>query len=325
VTGAFVWQDAGRVVRFGGDALDHVWSGAALLTTDRGRADIPPRVLESAARVVDVPHGSVPDAAAAVRDDVAAERIVAWGGGRVIDTAKALASAGGGQVCAVPTTLSGAEMSGGHRQLPGAEDRPRVRPVLVLADPLRMTSAPADRVRASAMNALGHAAEALVTRRANPVATMVGLRGAALLAAGLDGEGTEQARPDLALGSILAGYALDSAGLALHHVVCQTIVRVAGTDHALTNAAMLPHTVQALARVAPDPMAELGDAIGAGPGELGARIAQLAGGGRRLSQIGVQHGQLAAVAEAAAARSELENLAPPPTRDQLLRLLETAW
>jgi maleylacetate reductase len=150
---------------------------------------------------------------------------------------------------------------------------------------------------------------------------MAGLRAAELLATGLD----EDRQPDLALGSILAGYALGSAGMALHHVVCQTIVRIAGTDHAKTNAAMLPHTAEALARVAPAQMRELGVAIGAGDGGLGTRIAGLAGGPTRLSAIGVERGQLGPIAEAAAARSELANLPVTPTRDQLLRLLETAW
>jgi alcohol dehydrogenase class IV len=88
---------------------------------------------------------------------------------------------------------------------------------------------------------------------------------------------------------------------------------------------MLPHTAEALARVAPAQMRELGLAIGAGDGGLGTRIAALAGGATRLSAIGVERGQLRTIAEAAAARSELANLPVTPTRDQLLRLLETAW
>ena len=320
-TAPFQWQDGERLIRFDGDALAHVWPDAALLTTARARESIPRTVREAASAVVDVPAGSVPDAASSIAAEVPEGRLVAWGGGRVIDTAKAIASARGGSVCAVPTTLSGAEMSSGHRQLPGAEGRPRVRPALVLADSELMTSAPPERLRASAMNALGHAAEALVTRRANPVSSMAALRAAELLAGGL-----EESRPvDLALGSILAGYALGSAGLALHHVVCQTIVRIAGTDHAATNAAMLPHTTEALAGVAPAQMRDLADAVGAGDAGLRTRIADLAGGPVRLSVIGVERGQLSTIAEAAAARSELANLPQTPTRDQLLRLLESAW
>ena len=46
---------------------------------------------------------------------------MALGGGRVVDTAKAIAGAGEGVCAAVPTTLSGAEMTPFHRTPAGAE------------------------------------------------------------------------------------------------------------------------------------------------------------------------------------------------------------
>ena len=55
-----------------------------------------------------MPSGPVPEAAAAVREEVRGAPLVALGGGRVIDAAKAIAGADGLSVAAVPTTLSGA-------------------------------------------------------------------------------------------------------------------------------------------------------------------------------------------------------------------------
>src|SRR5204863_527764 len=78
---------------------------------------------------------------------------------------------------------------------------------------------------ASAMNALAHAIEALYTPMANPVSELAGLRATALIAIGLRSK--EPGREDLALGGLLAGYASGVSGFALHHVVCQTLVRVA--------------------------------------------------------------------------------------------------
>ena len=224
------------------------------------------------ARVHHVPSGQVPDLAAALIDRVGDGRMVAWGGGRVIDTAKALAAARGGEVCAVPTTLSGAEMSRGHRPAPGYEGRPNHRPVLVLAAPELMAGQPDDARRASAMNALAHAAEALYGPGRNPVASMAALRAAGLLARGVE----EGGRDDLALGAVLAGYALGSAGFSLHHVLCQTVVRVCGTSHSVTNAAVLPHSLAAMAAREPEAIAELAAALGVEPGRpdgpgLGAR------------------------------------------------------
>jgi alcohol dehydrogenase class IV len=172
------------------------------------------------------------------------------------------------------------------------------------------------------MNALAHAAEALVTTAANPVASMAAVRGAQLLAEGLE-------QPDapgrLALGSLLSAYAMDSAGYALHHVLCQTIVRLAGSDHAGTNACMLPFTLDALAAIDPVPMSELAEALGTDRDGLAGRVRELAGGGRRLSELGVERDALRPVAEAAARRSELGNLAVRPGEPDLLRMLEAAW
>ena len=198
--------------------------------------------------------------------------MVALGGGRVIDTAKAIAAAHGGRVCAIPTTLSGAEMTGVHRLPEGHEGRALVRPALVIADPEAMTSQPEDELRASAMNALAHGAEALYTPFANPVATMAALRGAAPDRGVARQEPASRDRAALALGSILCAYALDSALFSLHHVVCQTLVRVCGLPHAETNATMLPHTMEAMRERAPETIAELAAAIGAEPGAIGERI-----------------------------------------------------
>jgi alcohol dehydrogenase class IV len=312
---AFVWRDGERMIRFGPGAAAHAWPGVDLLTTARAERDIPASVL-AGARVHHVPGGQVPDAAAALIDRVGEGRMVAWGGGRVIDTAKALAAARGGEVCAVPTTLSGAEMSRGHRPAPGYEGRPNHRPVLVLAEPELMAGQPADARRASAMNALAHAAEALYGPGRNPVASMAALRAAALLARGVeDGE-----RDDLALGAVLAGYALGSAGFSLHHVLCQTVVRTGGTSHSATNAAVLPYSLAAMAAREPEAIAELAAALGTDVDGLTARVLALAGG----AQLGLSEAGLIAAADAALERSELATLAPPPGRDELVKILRQA-
>jgi alcohol dehydrogenase class IV len=318
----FRWRDGERLIRFGAGAGLDAWPDAELLTTARALEGVPAAVRDRADAVYEVPSGGVPEAALALAGRVRGERIVAWGGGRVIDTAKALAAANGGSVCAVPTTLSGAEMTRGGRPLPGHEPALRRRPALVLADPGAMESAPIEWLRLSAMNALGHAAESLVTVGANPVSSMAALRGAQLLAQGLDGE-----RPDgrLALGSLLSGFALDSAGIALHHVLCQTIVRTAGTGHAATNASMLPYTLEALAERAPEPMGELAAALGVDRAGLAGRVSDLAGGGSRLSELGVDRDLLPRIAKAAAERDELSNMPDPATAADLLSVLEAAW
>ena len=53
-----------------------------------------------------------------------------------------------------------------------------VRPALVVADPVAMTSQAEAALRASSMNALAHGADSLYTPFANPVSEMTALRGA---------------------------------------------------------------------------------------------------------------------------------------------------
>ena len=53
----------------------------------------------------------------------ALEEIEPFGGGRPIDVAKAFASVTGARVAAIPTTMSGAEMTGIHRLPAEAESR----------------------------------------------------------------------------------------------------------------------------------------------------------------------------------------------------------
>jgi len=328
----FTWKDAERLVIFRPGALpdapallrEHGWEEFDLLSTPRALEGAPQQ-LEAVGSVHDVPPGGVPEAAKAIMGTVRGIAMVALGGGRVIDTAKAIAAVHGGRVCAIPTTLSGAEMTAVHR-LPDGHEAPRlVRPALVLADPEAMTGLPEERLRASAMNALAHGAEALYTPLANPVAEMAALRGAELIAGALDQDRAERDRGALALGAILCAYAVDSAGFAVHHVLCQTIVRVCGTPHAETYATVLPRSMDAMRERAPEAIASLAGALGTEPERISERIEALGGGPRRLSELGAGPACRAEVIEVAGQREQLAMTPNPPGRDELRAILESAW
>jgi alcohol dehydrogenase class IV len=330
----FVWRDAGRVVLFGGGRLaeapkllaENGFGSFELLTTERARIEAAPLV-EAAGAVHEVPSGQVPDTAAALLDVTRGKRLVAFGGGRVIDTAKAVAAVSGAAVAAIPTTLSGAEMTGIHRVPAGAEDRVAalVRPDLVIADPGPMTALPEPRLRATAMNALAHGADSLYTRFANPVSRMTALGGAQLIAKSLDRERSTRDRGSLALGAVLCGYAIDSGMFALHHVICQTLVRVCGSPHAETNAGILPRAMAFMAPRAPDAVGSLAAALGADPGSIEARILQLGGDPPGLGAVGARREDLEQALDAILARPELGFAPGPPSREELRGLIESAW
>ena len=290
------------------------FEGFALLTTERARTAAP-EVAGAAATVLDVPPGPVPEAAAAVRSGVEGRPVVALGGGRVIDSAKAIAGADELRAAAIPTTLSGAEMTPFHRMPAGVDVFKLVRPSLVIAEPGLMTSQPMPGLAASAMNALAHAVEALYTPLANPVSDLAALRAASLLG----GENT-----DLALGAVLAGYASGAAGFAVHHAVCQTIVRTAGTPHAQTNAVMLPHFVRMMQGRAPEKMDRLAEALGVS--DAAERVAELAAraGVTRLSDLGVDGAALDEIVAASLQHPAVQNTPDPPGEAELREVLGQA-
>jgi alcohol dehydrogenase class IV len=331
----FTWRDGERTVVFKEGALaetpqllsDGIWERFELVTTPRALGDAPLELAEQASAVHEVPRGPVPDAAATIIDSVLNPTLVALGGGRVIDTAKAIAAVRGGRVCAMPSTLSGAEMTTIHRLPAGHEHAARhlVRPALVIADPIEMTGLDDGPLRASAMNALAHGAESLYTPLANPAATLHALRGAELLAGSLDLPAEKRDRAALALGSLLCASALDSAGYALHHVVCQTLVWVLSTPHAETNATMLPLTMDAMRPRAPDAIEALAAALGTDAAGVRERIEVLGGGSRRLGDLGADRGRLRRSLDAILSRPELRNTPDPPGREEIGQLLEAAW
>jgi alcohol dehydrogenase class IV len=323
----FRWRDGERLVRFGRGALaearELVGDGYSLLTTERAAATAP-ALAERAARTYTVPAGRVDEVATAMRERVKGELLVALGGGRVIDVAKALAAADPPRrVAAIPTTLSAAEMTASHRHAAGVgADRPRVRPAIVVNDPGLSASQPERDLGASALNALGHAVEAPVTTLANPVSTLAALDAARRIVLAL--ATAEPEREQLALGALLSGYAIDSARYGLHHVASQTLAREAGVGHGQANALLLPHTLEALRRRDAAAVERLAGAIGGDPIEVAAAL-RARTGVERLRDTGVDAERLAACAEAAAARSELALTPPAAGRDELLGIYEAAW
>jgi maleylacetate reductase len=321
---SFTMRDGERTIRFGeGSAAEAPallnesgFGEYALLTTERASGSAP--LEDGATQVVHVPAGRVEEISAALLADVVQAPLVALGGGRVIDTAKAIAGVTGAHVAAIPTTLSGAELTPFHRTPAGVEGARMVRPSLVIADPALMTSQPETELAASAMNALAHGMEALYTPLANPVADGAALRGAKLIAS-----------EDFALGALLCGWASGMTGFAVHHATCQLLVRTAGSPHAQTNAVMLPHFAGMMAGRVPGVMGQFSRALGDPDGDPDAaagRAARLSArsGHTRLATLGVEEQHLPPVAAAVIQHPALGNTPDPPEEDELLALLRDA-
>lgn len=324
---AFRHHDFERTIWFGRGILSRAGEilpdSFALLSTERALAQAGP-LARGADEIVLVPPGQVPEVAARLLGrPIPGDALVALGGGRVIDSAKAVAAATGGRpVVAIPTSLSAAEMTGFHRHAVGVEkSAPRVRPGTVINDPGLSASQPVSQLAASSANALGHAIAAYAGERSSPITRAVAGEAATRLAAGWSSRDPD---PDeLALGALLAGWAVDHSGLGTHHALAQTAVRAGSLGHAPTNAALLPITVSAI-RIREGARLRALDSL------LGRTVEEVAEDLRRqapASDLGVllnDRADLRQMVETAAGRPELRRAEPPFSKEEIEAIYRTA-
>jgi maleylacetate reductase len=275
----------GRVV-FGAGALaqlpqelERLGAKRALLLSTQGRAEDARRLAASlgarAAGVYDkaVMHVPLPVAedARRVARELGADCCIALGGGSTVGLAKAIALTSSLPVLAIPTTYSGSEMTTVYGLTEGGLKRTgrdaRVLPRTVIYDPALTLGLPAHTSAASGMNAIAHCVEALYAADANPITSLMAEEGIRALAAALPlimkNQNDLDARSDALYGAWLAGVALGSTGVALHHKLCHTLGGSFNLPHAETHAIVLPHAARYNRDAAPEAMARVARALGA--------------------------------------------------------------
>ena len=217
--------------------------------------------------------------------------IVAIGGGAVLDTAKAVAllAANGGRLpdyqgvnrfpraglplVAAPTTAgTGSEVT---RFTVVIDPDTRVKmlitdskmvPRVAIVDPSLTVEAP-PRVTASAgVDALTHAIEAYVSRKANPLTDSLALSAIRRLTWSLprayeDGRDVA-ARSAAAIGALEAGLAFSNASVALVHGMSRPLGAVFGVPHGIANAMLLPTVMEYSLAAAPGRYRDVAQALG---------------------------------------------------------------
>ena len=207
------------------------------------------------------------DAAVAAASAHRADAVIGLGGGSPLDTAKAVAllALRGGRmrdyrapavtvgaslpVIAVPTTAgSGSEATQFTIITDDSADPaekmlcagPVFLPAVAVVDPQLTASMPPRLTADTGVDALTHAVEAYVSRRATPLSDTFALRaitlvGGSLVAAYRDGSDA-RARSDMMLASLLAGIAFSNSSVALVHGMSRPIGAHFGIAHGLSNA-----------------------------------------------------------------------------------------
>lgn len=352
----FVYQSPpGRIVFAIGawsrlpEELSRLGAGRAMIASSRSNRARAEALAESLGQacvgVLDDAMPHVPaeqaEAARARAREAGADVLIAVGGGTPIGLAKAIAHDTGAPIIAVPTTYSGSEMtaiSGITRDgVKRTEGSPRMLPKVVVYDPELTYGLPAAATAATGMNAVAHAVEALYVRAANPVSSQHAIAGLEALAAGLPASvrspDDAEARSCALYGAYLAGLAVGTTGIALHHKLCHVLGGTYGLGHGEANAAVLPHAVAFNAPAAPAAMAKVARVLGATDSDDAKAAATAAsrlydfaasiGAPTSLSALGLEAGVLD---QAATIAMELIGENPRPITEAAVRgVLENAW
>ncbi|HUX41704.1 MAG TPA: iron-containing alcohol dehydrogenase [Rectinemataceae bacterium] len=209
--------------------------------------------------------------------------VIGFGGGSVIDMAKAIAALlankgdpldyaeviGKGKplakkslpCIAIPTTAgTGSEATrnavfaaiGGSRPVKVSLRSPSMLPVLAIVDPGLAIDLPPRLTADSGLDAITQLIEPLVSSRSNPLVDGLCREGLkrgipALPRAFRDGKDIE-ARSDMAFAALAGGMALANAGLGAVHGIAGPLGGLSGAPHGAICAALLPHVVAANVR-----------------------------------------------------------------------------
>lgn len=268
-TGA-INQVAAEASRLGGQRIMLIAGGPEAGLAAPIEADLGRRIV---ARFSDVTmHVPVEVAQAAVRQahDAQVDLLLSLGGGSSTGTAKAVALETGLPILAVPTTYAGSEMTSiwglteGQRKTTGRDLR--VLPKSVVYDPELTVGLPVDVSASSGMNALAHLVEALYAPGISPISFMQAKEGVRALAASLPRVVADpldvQARTDALYGAWLAGWALGTTGMGVHHKVCHVLGGAYNLPHAPMHAAVLPYATAFNTDAAPEAMRAIVEALG---------------------------------------------------------------
>jgi maleylacetate reductase len=261
-----------------------------------------------------------------------ADCCVAVGGGSTTGLAKAIALVSTLPIISIPTTYAGSEMTpiwgiteGGMKKT-GRDTR--VLPKTVLYDPTLTLTMPPTLSVTSGMNSIAHCVEALYSKDANPIISMMAEEGIRALATGLPlimkNPANLEARSNALYGAWLGGMSLGAVGMALHHKLCHTLGGSFNLPHAETHTVVLPHATAYNAPAAPEAMSRIVRALGSKSAAQGLyRLAASLGAPTSLAALGMQAEDLDRAADIAMQNPYYNP--SPITREGIRALLQNAF
>lgn len=303
--------------------------------------------------------GSAVDAATAIARTTHADTVLAFGGGSVIDAAKAvlagLAELHGrsASLIAVPTTLSGAEFADHYgvtercdgREVKYTHSRREVTPAVVILDAQLTAATPEWLWAGSAVKALDHAIEGILCDPTRPVVSKLAEAGIAALTtvihSSLDPE-EHGARQACQIAAWYCYFAPASVTLGLSHRVGHVLGGTYGVPHAYTSGLTLPAIVRVMNEAAPMRVASITRALEADvscsaaperlarmhatrPADVLLRLVKDLGLPTRLRDVGILRADLDAITRQVSESYPAAVAQLAATRFSLRALLSSVW
>lgn len=267
------------------------------ITAPLSAADLPFEIYD---QVVQNPATDSVDAAVGAFRACGADLIIGIGGGSGLDTAKAVRLVAGGPpegriaeyspflgdarrstplskdmppLIAIPTTAgTGSEVTpwalivdSQAKHKFGAGGTPAAVPTVALVDPQLTLGLPPYFTAATGVDALSHCIEAYVSTNDNPILDPMILYGIELIGRSLRtavAHGTKhEARSDIMQAALIGGLAITSKWLGACHSLAHPLSSLAGMQHGVANALMLPHQMAYSLSGALDRYARIGEAL----------------------------------------------------------------
>jgi len=237
------------------------------------------------------PADVVVEEGARIAREAQVEAIVAIGGGSVIDAGKAISilmtnespitqyeginmvKNPGIPVVAIPTTAGTASEVTAFTVVVDTTARKKlviggqnVGARYALIDPNLTMEVPAALTASTGMGALSHAVEAYLSVAASVPTDLNALKAVEIISSNLPkavlNGGDREARSAMLLGSMLAGFAYNSAILGLAHSLSHPLNVHCGLPHGIANAAVLPYVMEYNGSAVPERIRDLGAAMG---------------------------------------------------------------
>jgi len=283
--------------------------------------------------VMHVPEESIANALAHL-DANCSDGLVCTGGSTTIGLAKAVALEKRLPIVAVPTTYAGSEMTpiwGITRngvKLTGRDNQ--IQPRTVIYDPQLTLTLPVHISGASGINAMAHSVEALYAENRNPVIAQLCEMSISALAESLpllvsDMQNLD-ARTKALFGSWLAGTALGSVGMAIHHKLCHVLGGSFSLPHAEVHAVLLPYSLAYNSEHAPEAMAAIARSLKVSisdvPGALFDLVSRV-GAPTDLASIGMREEEISRATDIAMEKPYYNPR--PVTHSGVLALLKNAF